>query len=114
MYCNSDVEILVDYIWCIRPPWITVIFLQWLPWLLRMSRPGKTLTRKGILLETKLKELEKGDKQGNSLLAVLDMEDEIIPGTGPRTKSNQPTTRQPTKYSSLLDPDRWNFPNKVL
>ena len=90
-----------------------MIFLQWLPWLLRMSRPGKTLTRKGILMETKLKELEKGDKQGNSLLAVLDMEDEIIPGTGPRNKSNQPTTKQPSRYSSLLDPDRWNFPNKV-
>ena len=77
-----------------------------------MSRPGKTLTRKGILVEKKLKELEKGDKQGNSLLAVLDMEDEIMPG--PRTKSNQPTTKQPTRYSSLLDPDRWNFPNKVI
>ena len=79
-----------------------------------MSRPGKTLTRKGILLDTKLRELEKGDKQGNSLLAVLDMEEEIIPGTGLKAKSDRPNTKQPSKYSSLLDPDRWNFPNTVM
>ena len=42
-----------------------------------MSRPGKPLTRKGIQLDNKLKALEKDDRKGNSLLAVLDMEDEL-------------------------------------
>ena len=59
-----------------------MIFLQWLSWMLRMSRPGKPLTKKGILLQTKMAELEKGDKCSNSLLAnVLDMDEDFIAGS---------------------------------
>ena len=41
--------------------WIQVhmIFLQWIPWLLRMSRPGEKITRKSILMQKKIKELDK-------------------------------------------------------
>ena len=47
---------------CIHSPfWIQVhmIFLQWIPWLLRMSRPGEKITRKSILMQKKIKELDK-------------------------------------------------------
>ena len=36
-----------------------MIFLQWIPWLLRMSRPGQQITRKSILMQKKIKELDK-------------------------------------------------------
>ena len=79
-----------------------------------MSRPGKPLTRKDILLKSKLAELEKGDicdKQGNALLDLLDMESEI----GDKKKDNIkfPKTRQPSKYAAWLDSDKWNFPYNV-
>ena len=96
-----------------RPTWISVLFLQWLPWLLRMSRPGRPLTRKNILLQSKLEKLEREDKQGNSLLAVLDMEDEV-PGSGKgtlRKTEPPPLTKQPTKYTAWMDADKWTFPN---
>ena len=36
-----------------------MIFLQWIPWILRMSRPGEKITRKSILMQKKIKELDK-------------------------------------------------------
>ena len=38
---------------------VHMIFLQWIPWLLRMSRPGEKITRKSILMQKKIKELDK-------------------------------------------------------
>ena len=73
-----------------------------------MSRPGRPLTRKNILLKSKLEKLEREDKQGNSLLAVLDMDDERL---GDRTGLVK--TKQPGKLNPLLDPDKWNFPYTV-
>ena len=81
--------------------------------MLRMSRPGKPLTRKGIQLDNKLKALEKDDRKGNSLLAVLDMEDEL-PGSGKgtlRKTEPPPLTKQPTNYTAWMDADKWTFPN---
>ena len=78
-------------------------------------RPGKPLTRKDILLQTKLAELEKGDKQGNALLAVLDMEDDQTQDSLNQKNSNDglPRTKQPSKYAAWLNSDKWNFPYKV-
>jgi len=104
------------------PPWITIIFLQWLPWLLRMSRPGTRLTRKDILLQTKLAELEKGDKQGNALLSVLDMGDDLLQCVDSVNEFRAegirlpPKTKQPlpaAKYAAWLDSDKWTFPYKT-
>ena len=89
---------------------VRVLFLQWIPWILRMSRPGEKITRKTILMETKLKELDIKENSSKSLLAnVLDMDDDfqqvpnfpcnhIYPQVG--------NTAKPTKNGEFL---RLNF-----
>ena len=58
------------------PAWVRSVFLQYLPWLLMMQRPGKKITRKTILMERKLKELDKTENISKSLLVnVLDIDD---------------------------------------
>ncbi|XP_049820259.1 neuronal acetylcholine receptor subunit alpha-7 isoform X3 [Aethina tumida] len=60
------------------PQWIKTVFLQWLPWLLGMSRPGKKITRKTILMNSRMKELELKERSSKSLLAnVLDIDDDF-------------------------------------
>ncbi len=57
---------------------VRALFLQWLPWLLRMNRPGKPITRKTIQMTNRMKELEMKEKSSKSLLAnVLDMDDDF-------------------------------------
>ena len=56
------------------------LFLQWLPWMLRMQRPRKPITRKTIMMSTRMRELEmkEGKPSSKSLLAnVLDMDDDF-------------------------------------
>ena len=36
------------------PPWFRTLFLQWIPWLIRMSRPGNKITRRSIYLQNKV------------------------------------------------------------
>lgn len=65
------------------PPFISflqvkTLFLQWLPWILRMERPGKKITRKTIMMNNKMKELELKERSSRSLLAnVLDIDDDF-------------------------------------
>lgn len=60
------------------PLQIKSVFLQWLPWILRMSRPGKKITRKTIMLNNRMKELELKERSSKSLLAnVLDIDDDF-------------------------------------
>ncbi|KAK9718869.1 Neurotransmitter-gated ion-channel transmembrane region [Popillia japonica] len=60
------------------PQWIKTVFLQWLPWGLGMSRPGKKITRKTILMNSRMKELELKERSSKSLLAnVLDIDDDF-------------------------------------
>ncbi|XP_059082204.1 neuronal acetylcholine receptor subunit alpha-7-like isoform X2 [Tigriopus californicus] len=68
------------------PHWVRTLFLQWMPWLLRMNRPGKPITRKTILMTNRMKELEMKEKSSKSLLAnVLDMDDDfrVVPPSRP-------------------------------
>ena len=54
------------------------MFLQWIPWVLRMGRPGEKITRKTIMIQNKMKELDLQAKSSKSLLAnVLDMDDDF-------------------------------------
>ena len=65
---------------------VQLIFLQWMPWLLRMSRPGEKITRKSIQMQKKLKELDKKEMKSKSLLAnVLEMEDAFHPASLPHS-----------------------------
>ena len=58
------------------PSWVQTLFLQYLPWLLMMHRPGKKITKKTIMIQKKMKELDKTETFSKSLLVnVLDMED---------------------------------------
>merc|ERR1712008_600600 len=60
------------------PPWVRCIFLQWIPWALRMGRPGEKITRKTIMMQNKMKELDLKERSSKSLLAnVLDMDDDF-------------------------------------
>merc|ERR1719189_785095 len=64
------------------PNWVRFIFLQWIPWILRMSRPGEKITRKTIMMQNKMKELDLKEKSSKSLLAnVLDMDDDFVPSS---------------------------------
>ena len=63
-------------------PQIRSIFLQWLPWFLRMARPGEKITRKTIMMQNKMKELDLKERSSKSLLAnVLDMDDDFRPSS---------------------------------
>ena len=65
-------------------PQISTLFLNWLPWFLRMSRPGRKITLKTILMNNKMKELELKERSSKSLLAnVLDMDDDFRGGLAP-------------------------------
>ena len=66
---------MMPWRWLTVCPQIRVIFLQWIPWLLRMSRPGEKFTLKTIQMQNKMKEI---DPPSKSLLAnVLDMDDDF-------------------------------------
>ncbi|XP_067206868.1 neuronal acetylcholine receptor subunit alpha-7 isoform X3 [Linepithema humile] len=65
----------------VMPNWVKIVFLQWLPCVLRMSRPGKKITKKTILMSNRMKELELQERSSKSLLAnVLDIDDDFRHG----------------------------------
>ena len=90
--------------------------------MLRMSRPGKPLTKKSIQLQSKMAELEKSDKYPGGLLAnVLDMEDGCIAGS---ILEEDPLglqagnlmlgiSSQPRNNLLDVEQNRWTFPAKV-
>lgn len=68
------------------------MFLQWLPWILGMSRPGKKITRKTILMNSRMKELELKERSSKSLLAnVLDIDDDFRSVSGATSGGNNAT-----------------------
>merc|ERR1719336_1012349 len=67
------------------PDWVAMVFLQWLPWALKMARPGEKITRKTIMMAKKMKELDIKETSSKSLLSnVLDMDDDFRRSTLPR------------------------------
>ena len=62
----------------VMPMWVRSVFLQWLPWILKMDRPREKITRKTIMMSNRLKELELKENDSKSLMAnVLDMDDDF-------------------------------------
>ena len=69
------------------PAWVRTVFLHWIPWALRMGRPGEKITRKSIAMREKLRQVE----SSRSLLAnVLDMEDDFRRTFLPMQSRNTP------------------------
>uniref|UniRef100_A0A8D8VS29 Neuronal acetylcholine receptor subunit alpha-7 n=1 Tax=Cacopsylla melanoneura TaxID=428564 RepID=A0A8D8VS29_9HEMI len=60
------------------PDWIRFFFLQWIPWVLRMQRPHKKITRRTIAMSNKMRELELKERSSKSLMAnVLNIDDDF-------------------------------------
>ena len=79
-----------------------LIFLQWVPWFLRMSRPGEKVILKTIQMIIKMKEL---DPPSKSLLAnVLDMEDDFRPSLPPPPHSAHITPLPLRNHMTPLPP----------
>ncbi|XP_069997179.1 neuronal acetylcholine receptor subunit alpha-7 isoform X3 [Penaeus vannamei] len=73
-------------------PMVKSVFLQWLPWVLRINRPGEKITRKSIMLNNKMRELEMKERSSKSLLAnVLDIDDDFRAHTLPHTHTTNNT-----------------------
>lgn len=77
-----------------------------------MSRPGKKITRKTILMNSRMKELELKERSSKSLLAnVLDIDDDFRNVSGGNNASTMTTTslgsgflRQPTTIEETAMP----------
>lgn len=86
---------------------IKCVLLQWLPWILRMNRPGKKITWKTIMMSNKMREMELKERSSKSLLAnVLDIDDDIrqiqAMGTGTPTGGARGTPSHNGGYPRLL------------
>ena len=76
-HCSETKMLVAHSPFCFSPQ-IKSVFLQWLPWILRMGRPGRKITRKTIILSNRMKELELKERSSKSLLAnVLDIDDDF-------------------------------------
>ena len=65
----------------IMPWWVETIFLQWIQWILMMEWPGSTFTYTNIMLDAKMKKLERGDKMPRNLVPdLLDTTEDFLAG----------------------------------
>ena len=84
------------YITCLHYFQVQLIFLRWIPWFLRMSRTGEKITRKTIMKQKKMKEMEQNEISSKSLLAnVLDIEDDFRGKNQPYMQSIHPSHFKP-------------------
>jgi len=95
------------------PDWVQLIFLQWIPWFLRMSRPGEKITRKTIQMQKKMKDLDKKDLRSKSLLAnILDKDDDFHPSTMPHSvHPYHPSHARPTLTNGSMARSTGNLQN---
>ncbi|KAL2714246.1 acetylcholine receptor subunit alpha-type acr-16 isoform X1 [Vespula squamosa] len=78
----------------VMPNWIRKVFLQWLPCILCMSRPGKKITKKSLLVSNRMKELELQERSSKSLLAnVLDIDDDFRHGNSAANQASSYISR---------------------
>jgi len=86
------------------PDWVQLIFLQWIPWVLCMSRPGEEITRKSITIAQKMKEMDKKESFSKSLLAnVLDIDDNFCATTIPQSMTGlQHVHIKPTNFNGCF------------
>jgi len=100
------------------PHWVRSLFLQWLPWLLRMSRPGEKITIKTIQVQKKMKELDRKEMKSKSLIAnILDMDEEYHPHTTIHSSHSHHGTITASHHASVVKsntvhPSHPGHPNK--
>ena len=83
---------------------VQLIFLQWIPWFLRMSRPGEKITRKTIMMQKKMKQMEQKEISSKSLLAnVFDLDDIFRGRPPPYFQTVHPSHSNPPMPSSITD-----------
>jgi len=91
------------------PNWVRLLFLQWIPWILRMARPGEKITRKTIMMQNKMKELDLKEKSSKSLLAnVLDMDDDFVPSSALPAHNHQQKNGGFVRSSGSTEKDESN------
>ena len=56
---------------------IRILFLNWIPWLLCMNRPGHPLTLKTLLMKRSLKEIPPSSDSKSLLFKALDMAEDL-------------------------------------
>ncbi|XP_053973342.1 neuronal acetylcholine receptor subunit alpha-7 isoform X1 [Hylaeus anthracinus] len=62
----------------VMPDWIKSVLLKWLPWMIRMSRPGKDLSAKNLFLSNRMKDPVLREGGSKSLMAnVLGLDDDF-------------------------------------
>ena len=83
---------------------VQLLFLQWMPWFLRMARPGEKITRKTIMMQKKMKDLDMKETSSKSLLTnVLDMDDDFRNTTLPHNFFSQhPSHVTPSQNNSNI------------
>ena len=64
---------------------VRLLFLRWIPWVLRMSRPGIDMSLNSILMERRLKGMEEKDRMSKTFLItnVLCVEDDFMTKSPP-------------------------------
>ena len=81
---------------------------EWLAWALRMSRPGKQLTRKKLVQNAKMRDLELRERSSKSLLAnVLDLDDDFRVGTNSTSHNYRDNYHSHSNHTTKLD-DTYN------
>ena len=79
---------------------------EWLAWCLRMQRPGKDITRKKIIQNSKMRDMELRERSSKSLLAnVLDLDDDFRGNNSNHTFTNN------TSHSHCKLDDTTHFEN---
>lgn len=83
------------------------MFLQWLPWILHMHRPGKKITRSTLRKDHKMKALKDiKERSSKSLLAnVLDMDDDIRMSSSYLRMDQAPPPSDSTSSCALAQKD---------
>ena len=84
---------------------VRLVFLNWIPRILRMSRPGNSLNMKTLLMERSLKEIPASSDSKSLLFKALDMAEDM---TLQQSKETAPK-QQPTLYTHPLSPGNPQF-----
>ena len=95
---------------------VRVIFLNWIPWLLLMNRPGHPLSLKSLMMKRTLRELPASSDSKSLLVKALDMEVDNLKAKDASSYPKSPITFTPLspKFHISVIPFGKVSPSKVL